>query len=160
MKTHRWFLVPALSIAMLALAASSFAAVTAAVESGGLIPISIKLAAKPESLLVSGMVRIKCSRVEDPDFHAPAHVAVAVDLSGVTARGVTSGATYVIAPAELVLWRPLAANDVLQLSVAFYRSGDAVSSAQTAQVSLSLTYDLTTGKLTTGSVSASTTTSP
>ena len=160
MKTHRWFLVPALSIALFALAGSSIAAVTAAVDSDGLIPISIKLAAKPESLLVSGTVRIKCSRIEDPDFRAAAHVAVSVDLSGLTARGVSSGAVYVIAPGELVLWRPLAANDVLQPSVAFYRSGDALSSAQTAQVSLSLTYDVTTGKLTTGSVSLGTITSP
>lgn len=148
-----------IALAVAAFAGSSSAAVTAAVDSNALLPISIKLAAQPESLLVSGTVRIKASRVEDPDFHAPAHVSIAVDLSGVTARGVTSGAAYVIAPAELVLWRPLASADVLQPSVVFYKSGD-LSSAQTAQVSLSLSYDVTSGKLTAGAVSASTTTSP
>jgi hypothetical protein len=158
MKTHRSSLVLALLMATAGgLAPNAAAVVAAPVASSSAIAISGKVLAKPENVFVSGTVLVKSEMIVDLDFGSPAHVALSIDLSGVKVVGLTSGATYTFAPTELVLWRPLAAADAIESTILFYRNSPtlststSVSTAGRAQISLSLKYDTTTGKLTAGS---------
>jgi len=156
MKTHRFLLVVAVALA--ATGAMAQTADTTALDPGTVsLAISAKIAAKPEAVYVSGTITVKSRLVKDPDFGMLPHVALSVDLSGVTAEGAVSGALYDFYPRELALWRPLKAKDTLETSILFYKSSAGMTTASTGQVSAAVTFDTTTGRLTSGTVTVGTT---
>jgi hypothetical protein len=105
----------------------------------------------PELINCTGPVKIATAAVTDPVL--PPGVVVTVDVRGLSCVGQTTGATY-INSGFANLTRLLLASDVVKTTFAVYPStAGGYMNARTAMVTLNLTYDTTTGALTSASAS-------
>ena len=100
----------------------------------------------PETVTFAGAVLVTATVENDPALGPGA--VVAIDGRGVKGTGNTSGTIY-LNECEANLTRPFAATDVIKLTFAFFE--DAPGSymrSKTGLVTLTLTYDTVTMKLT------------
>jgi hypothetical protein len=110
------------------------------------IPISGIVDGQPESVSLSGNLRIENTLVQDATLTALKE-RLTFKLVTVSGVGMTSGQTY-IATGEDRLLRLLTLSDHLDLVFPFYRQSDGPRSARTAMASITLRFDLRTGVLT------------
>ena len=107
-----------------------------------------------ESVDFSGSVVVNSTVASDPNLGASS--VVQIDGKGIRGIGSTTGASY-LNGCEAILTRPFGSTDSITLTFSFFdtASGSYLRS-KTAQLSLSLTYDTATKKMTnaTGSVTS------
>ena len=114
---------------------------TAAAPAGG--------TATPEAISCTGPVKLSTSAVTDPTL--PPGVVVSVDARGLSCVGQTTKTVY-LNSGQANLTRPLAATDVVQTTFAVYpNTAGGYMNARTAMVTLNLSYNTTTGALTSAS---------
>jgi hypothetical protein len=109
-----------------------------------------------ESVAISGHVRIKSIMVPDPDFATPPVVLLTFDFLNVSGRGLKTGSTYSTGGNQNDLIRPLKASDLIQITFPFFTSSAGILSARAGLASFMLMFDLSTGKITGGTVLVST----
>jgi hypothetical protein len=89
--------------------------------------------------------------VNDPAL--PPQVVVSVDTTSLSCVGMTTKAVY-LNSGQANLTRPLVASDTIQTTFAVYpNTAGGYMNARTAMVTLKLTFDTTTGALTSASAS-------
>jgi hypothetical protein len=118
----------------------------AALETRLTIPISGTVDGGPESVSLSGSLRIVSTVVSDVALVSP-KVRHTITLDGVSGIGLTSGARYV-ATGEDRLLRPLSVSDHIDVMFPFYRASDGARAARTAAAAITLTFDLPAQSLT------------
>jgi hypothetical protein len=117
------------------------------------VPITGTVTGRPESVAFSGRVRIQSRLAIDPDAARRSKILLQIDLSGVTGVGVSTAATYAV-PAREVVFRKLAASDVVRITFPFHpASSRATTSSRTGVASLALNFDTATGAITSASAS-------
>jgi hypothetical protein len=126
---------------------ASAATTTAAVT----VAVSGTISGPGESVSLSGNVQITAA-VDT----ASGTVVLALDLTGLSGKGQSTGATYLFTPqAEVV--RPLVAADTVVIGVAFYpNSPGGFLSASSAFTTLKLSFNTATGKPTAVTVAVTT----
>jgi hypothetical protein len=108
----------------------------------------------PESVYLHGLVQIAFVVTRDPDFGKPPSVLLDIDLSNVLGVGLKTGTRYVTSAGQRLI-RPLVAADVVDITFPFFPSGPGGAAlARPALASFTITYNVTTGSVT--SVTAST----
>jgi hypothetical protein len=110
------------------------------------VPIAGTVDGGPESVSLSGSIRITSTFVADPLLDAPRE-RLAIKVVNVSGVGLTTGAKY-IATGESNLVRRLALLDQFEIMVPFFPAARGPLSARSAMASLTLRFDLTTGALT------------
>jgi hypothetical protein len=115
--------------------------------SSALISIKGTVNGTPESVAFSGQAKIGTKMVTDPDFGKPPIVVLSIDLRNVTGLGSSTGKTYVTS-SQAVLERPLVAADTLQVTFPFFPSGGGAAPARVGMASFSLSFNVSTGMLT------------
>jgi len=114
-------------------------------------PLVAATAGAPENINCTGTVKIVTTAVTDPSL--PPGVVVRVDARGLSCVGATSKAAY-LNTGFANLTRLLAANDVVKMTFALYpNTAGGFMKARTGMVTANLTYNTTTGALTSASVS-------
>jgi hypothetical protein len=101
---------------------------------------------QPESVSFSGQAQIGSRLVRDPDFGRPV-LLLTIDLTGVSGVGQSTRAKYVIAGPEVVQ-RHFATSRSVEVTFPFMRSGSDGSSARTGVASFDLSFDSSTGAVT------------
>jgi hypothetical protein len=122
------------------------------VSSSGTIgtPLVAATAGAPENINCTGTVKIVTTAVTDPSL--PPGVVVRVDARGLSCVGATSKAAY-LNTGFANLTRRLVANDVVKMTFALYpNTAGGFMNARTGMVTANLTYNTTTGALTSASV--------
>ncbi|HYT16075.1 MAG TPA: hypothetical protein VEL80_06810 [Burkholderiales bacterium] len=154
MKTHRVLWSPVVLSLFLAMMGgmvggigSAFAATTTTLT----VAVSGSISGPAESVSLSGNVTVT-STVDA----ASGTVVLALDLTGLSGKGQSTGATYLFTPqAEVV--RPLVVADTVVIGVAFYpNSPGGFLSASSALATLKLSFSTATGKLTAVAAAVST----
>lgn len=166
MKIHRALLTPVVVSLMvlggLAWWGGPSPAGAALVWNTAQVSIAGTVAGQPESVAFSGRAKIqsRLSRDEVNLTRTPSLVLY-IDLSSVSGVGSSTRTKYVISGPEIAQ-RPLAASDVIEVAFPFFQSGTAgISSARTAVTartgvaSFALSFDLTTGAVTSAKASIS-----
>jgi hypothetical protein len=129
-------------------------AVVATVSSGPTaVPYSGTVQGPKEKVQLSGYVTVTAKTVPDPDLGTPPTVLLRIDVSKITGLGLTSGTTYVTSGNQDLV-RPLTDVDVVEITFAFYPSGQ-ILQARSAPASLTLTFDTSSGTLSQAIASAS-----
>jgi hypothetical protein len=110
--------------------------------------VSIKgiVTGQPESVSFSGQAQIGSRLVRDPDFGRPV-LLLTIDLSSVSGVGQSTKAKYVVPTQELVQ-RHLAPSHDVEITFPFVRNGTDGSSARTGVASFALSFDPSTGAVT------------
>ena len=110
----------------------------------------------PESVYVSGLAQITSTFVKaDPKFNHPARVILAIDLHNVTGKGLSTGASYVIANQDELL-RRLVASDLVEITFPLYPNrAEGFRAARSGVASFKLSFDVATGALTGGTATVS-----
>ena len=157
MKTHRTLSTPAfpraLVLASVGLVSAGAIAQTAAapapmVPTSTVVTISGTVEGLPESVLFTGPVQVSTRPAPGRIAGAMAHVVVSIDLRQLSGRGVSTGATYV-SSGQANLTRVFGASDQIELTFPFALSGVApVAPERTGVATFVLSYDVTTGSLT------------
>lgn len=165
MKMHRALLTPVVVSLMVlgALAWWGGASPAGAVLVWNTAQVSIAgtVSGQPESVAFSGKAKIqsRLSRDEVNLSRTPSLVLY-IDLSGVSGVGSSTRTKYVISGPEIAQ-RPLAASDVIEIAFPFFQSGTTGisstgnTSARTGVASFALSFDLTTGAVTSAKASIS-----
>jgi cytoskeletal protein RodZ len=128
----------------------------ATVDSSLSIPVSgTVVAADGTRIAVSGVVVVNCSAVTEAAGVAP-FVVLDFDCSNVTASSGTGTAkkTYDTKGYQVSKIRDLLATDVIVMTAPAIQSGTTILSASSWQVTVTLNYNVTTKKLTSGSITA------
>ena len=118
------------------------------------IPIAGTVDGLPESVSLSGKVQIQSRMVTDPDFGTPPAVILSIDFLVVSGRGLSTGTRYV-ASGEQHLRRTLVPSDLVEITFPFFPQGArGAAQARPGLASFTMSFDVTTGRLTgaTGSV--------
>ncbi len=121
-----------------------------------LVKVRGTVSGSPESVSFFGDAKVSTRLAPDPDFGSPSLV-VSIDLTGVSGRGSSSDARYVIGGPEIVQKR-LAPSYTVDITFPFYRSGtNGTSGARTGLASFTLDVNTATGAVTsaTGSIGSS-----
>ena len=109
-----------------------------------LVPVSGVVTGSPESVTFSGRARVGTRLAPDPDFGSPSLV-VAIDLTGISGVGSSTGAKYVVSGPEIVQ-RRLAPSYTVDLTFPFFKSGtDGTTDARSGAATFSFTVDGETG---------------
>jgi hypothetical protein len=110
--------------------------------------VSIKgiVTGQPESVSFSGQAQIASRLVQDPDFGNPV-LLLTIDLSSVSGVGQSTKAKYVVPSQELVQ-RHLAPSHDVEITFPFVRSGTDGLSARTGVARFALSFDPSTGAVT------------
>jgi hypothetical protein len=124
------------------------------------VPVAGIVSGQPESVSFSGQanLQIRLSRDEVNLSRIPS-LLLYIDLSSVAGVGSSTKKKYVITGPEIVQ-RPLAASDTIEFAFPFVPSGPVATSGATSArngvASFTLSFDLTTGAVTsgTGSIAA------
>jgi hypothetical protein len=148
MKTRRWLTLAVLSISF------GFAPTLAALTPTSMtVPIAGVVFGLPESVLLSGTAQINV-RPALADLPAAQNRAViSIDLSDVTGRGMSTGATYV-AGTQINLTRQLVGADTIRVTIPFSLAGSAATAVtRTAVATFQFKYDVLTGALTSATAS-------
>jgi len=128
----------------------------ATVDSSITVPAKGSVSDPNGSITVSGSVIITCRRVIDTtSVTSPALVLLDLDLSGL--RG-TSGSlktlkTYVTGGNNASEIRPLQASDTIIVTTPYFDSTKDALSSRSMLVTATLNFDISTGKVTSGSIS-------
>ena len=107
------------------------------------------------TISISGNVIVNCTRVIDTTEGSPPLVVLDFDFSnlrGMSGNSFTNLKTYVTGGNEDTQIRPLQASDVITLTCPYYDRAKSILSAKSLQVTATLNFDVTTGKLTSGSI--------
>jgi hypothetical protein len=133
--------------------ATSTSSATTTTSTSALVPVTGVVTGGAESVSFSGKEKVSANVVTDPDFGGTPTVVLSIDLSGLSGVGASTRKKYVTADGE-VLNRRLAAGDIVQYNFPFYENGASAMSARVGSVSLNLSFDVNTLKLTgaTGSI--------
>jgi hypothetical protein len=127
---------------------ASTSSTTTTTATSALVAVSGVVSAVPESVSFSGQAQVSTKVVTDPDFGNPPTVVISIDLSSITGVGSSSKNKYLISNQE-ILTRTLIAADTVQMTFPFYVSGSSAIGATTiGKASFSLSFDMTTMKLT------------
>lgn len=148
-------------LAMLALGGPSVQAQTAATAAPATVDSSITIATNGTvsdpggAITVSGSVIIKCRRVIDTtSTTVPPLVMLDFDFSQI--KGTTGSGkalkTYVTGDNHATELRPLQASDTIVVTVPYFDSTKDVLSANSFMATATLNFDISTGKLTSGSL--------
>jgi hypothetical protein len=150
-------------VVVLAFGGPSIQAQTQTTDTGAPVDSSITLAAKGTvsdpngSVTVSGNVIINCRRVVDTtSTTTPAIVLLDFDfsqLSGTSGSTKATLKTYVTGDNRASEIRPLQASDTVIVTTPYFDSSKGELSAKTMLVTATLKFDVSTGKLVSGSVS-------
>jgi hypothetical protein len=111
--------------------------------------VSIKgiVSGQPESVSFSGQAQIISRLVRDPDFGHPV-LLLTINLGSVSGVGSSTNASYVI-PSQGSVQRHLAPSHELEITFPFMKSGSTdASSARTGVASFALSFDTSTGEVT------------
>ena len=101
-----------------------------------------------ESVTFSGNAVVRARVAPDPDFRTPDIVVLFIDMSGVTGVGATSKKKYVTTN-KTIVQRRLRSTDSVKVTFPFWQSGTtATGSGPTGAVTINLTYDVDTKRLT------------
>jgi hypothetical protein len=162
-KTRRWLFSPnvltllVLVVAVLVLGGPSVQAQTAAstVDSSITVATNGTVSDPGGAVTVSGSVVIKCRRVIDNTTTTiPPLVLLDFDFSQV--KGTTGNGknlkTFVTGDNHATEIRPLQASDTIVVTVPYFDSTKDVLSASSFMVTATLNFDISTGKLTSGSL--------
>ncbi len=163
MKTRRTLSTPAfltvLALASVGLVSAGTLAQTAAtpnplVPTSTVVAISGTVTGLPESVYFTGPVQVSTRPVPGRIAGATAHVVVSIDLRNISGRGQSTGTTY-LTSGHANLTRLFGASDLIEVTFPFFRSGTAGGdpSTRTGLASFNLSYDVTTGALTTATAS-------
>jgi hypothetical protein len=101
----------------------------------------------PENVNFSGQAQVKANVVTDPDFGGQPTVVLTIDMSNVTGVGASTGKKYAVSGLG-TLNRRLNATDLVQVTFPFYASGGSPVSSRVGSASFSLSYNVSTLKLT------------
>ena len=146
-------------LAMLALAGPSVQAQTAPAIVDSSITIAVKGSVSDPNgtISVNGNVIISCRRVIDTTSQTtPALVLLDFDFSGVKGTSGSTKATlktYITGDNHANEIRPLQAGDTVIVTVPYFDSTKDALSARTLLATATLNFDISTGKLTSGSIS-------
>jgi hypothetical protein len=103
----------------------------------------------PETVTCTGQLKLSALAVKDPTM--PPSVVLSFDSRGLSCVGQTSKIAYVNS-GQANLTRPLVANDVVETTFAYYQNvAGGYLNARTAVAKLNLSYDTTTGAITSAS---------
>jgi len=103
----------------------------------------------PEAVNCTGPLKISAVTVRDPSM--PPSVVFSLDARGLSCVGQTSKIAYVNS-GQANLTRPLVANDVVETTFAYYQNvAGGYLKARTAVATLNVSYDTTTGAVTSAS---------
>ena len=128
----------------------------ASLASSVTIPVAGTVNGQPESVSLSGSLRIGSTVTSDPLTDDSIRERLVLKLVNVSGVGLTSGAKYVAA-GENTMMRLGAASDQFEVTFPFFRdTPDGPLSARSATVSISLKLDLLTGSITAATASIST----
>jgi len=147
-------------VVMLVLGRSSVHAQTttdaAPVDSSIIVAVKGSVSDPNGSVTVSGNVIISCRRVIDnTNTTTPALVLLDLDFSQVkgTSGSAKTQKVYVTGDNHATEIRPLQASDTVVVTTPYYESGKDPLSAKSMLVTATLKFDVTTGKLTSGTIS-------
>lgn len=148
------------AVVMLVLSGPSIQAQTTAVDAP--VDSSVTIAAKGSvsdpngAITVSGSVIVNCRRVIDTtSATSPSLVLLDVDLSGLqgTSGSKTTLKTYVTGGNHAEEIRPLQASDTIIVTSPYYDTTKGALTAKTMLVTATLNFDVSTGKVTGGTIS-------
>jgi hypothetical protein len=106
-----------------------------------------------ESVAFSGQVTVKTRVAVDADF-GDSKLLLLLDLSALTGKGSTSGATYIVRAQQTVV-RPLGSSQQIELNFPFFKSmSDPLTSTRTGVATLALNVDTVTGTVTSAAATA------
>jgi hypothetical protein len=162
MKTRRLFVSASALLLVVGIAGGlaggsrpAHAVVSIAYSGSNTVPYSGTVDGPPESVFLSGLVQIAFLVARDPDFGKPPSVLLDIDLSNVSGVGLKTGTRYVTSGGQRLL-RPLVAADVVDVTFPFFPSGPGGSAlARQALASFTITYNVTTGSVTSVTTSPS-----
>lgn len=105
------------------------------------------------AISVSGYVIVNSTRVIDATLESPPLVVLDFDFSNLRGTsGIKNSTLYVTGGNQATEIRPLNASDVIMITCPYYASSDDILSAKSWLVTATLNFDVSTGKLTSGSV--------
>jgi hypothetical protein len=103
----------------------------------------------PEAVSCTGPLKLSAVAVKDPIM--PPSVVLSFDARGLSCVGQTSKIAY-LNSGQANLTRPLVANDVIETTFAYYQNvAGGYLKARTAVANLNVSYDTTTGAITSAS---------
>jgi len=127
-----------------------------AVDSSISIPVKGSVTDANGTITVTGSVLVSCRRVIDVNNAVTTPLALLdIDFSGVkgTSGTVKAPVTYVTGDNHASEIRPFQASDTVIVSAPYYDSSKDPLSAKTMLVNVTLNFDVSTGKVTSGSIS-------
>ena len=155
------FLTLLLGVVVMALSGPSVQAQTTAIDAP--VDSSVTIAAKGTvsdpngSITVNGSVVINCRRVIDTtSATSPSLILLDLDLSGLQGTSGSTKATlktYVTGGNHAEEIRPLQASDTIIVTSPYYDSTKGALTAKTMLVTATLNFDVSTGKVTGGTIS-------
>jgi len=159
METRRSLLARGLFFLGVAKLGGLLGAITAAARAvpSVAIPFSGTVSGGPESVRVSGLVRITSTLVKtDARFNHPRRVILAFDLNNVSGTGLSTGTRYVARSRDEVM-RPLVATDVVEIGFPLQpKVARGFTAARGGLASFRLSFDVNTGALTGGTATVGT----
>lgn len=126
----------------------------ATVDSSLQIPVSGAVSDPNGTISVSGYVIVNCTRVIDTTLGSLPLVLLEFDFSklrGTSGKSLLNMKVYVTGGNQHDQMRPLQASDVIAVTCPYYDSSKDILSANSWLVTTKLTFDVSTGKLTSGS---------
>ncbi len=130
-------------------ATSSFSVTTSGTIGTSTNTLTAAGAGTPENINCTGTVKIATTAVTDPSL--PPGIVVSVDARGLSCVGATSKTAY-LNTGYSNLTRLLVASDVVNMTFALYpNTAGGYLKARTGMATVNLTYDTTTGALTSAS---------
>ena len=112
------------------------------------VPITGTVTGRPESVAFSGRVQLQSRLAIDPDAASRSKILLQIDLGGVSGVGASTATPYAVTAREIV-FRRLAASDVVQITFPFHPANSrAVTSSRNGVASFALTFDTATGAVT------------
>lgn len=128
---------------------------TPTVDSSLTISVSGTVHDSNGTISISGYVTVNCTRVIDTTEGSPPLVVLDFDFSnlrGVSGNSFMNLKTYVTGGNEDTQIRPLQASDVITVTCPYYDRAKGILSAKSLLVTATLNFDVSTGKLTSGSI--------
>jgi len=150
-------IVAMLALSGLSVQAQTATAVDAPVDSSVIIAAKGTVSDPNGSFSVNGNVNVTCRRVVDTtSATSPSLVLLDLDLSGLTGTSGNTKATmktYVTGGNHAEEIRPLQASDTIIFASPYYDSTKGPLTARTMLVTATLNFDVSTGKVTGGTIS-------
>ena len=110
------------------------------------VPITGSVQTDVETIVFSGLARVKSTVVTDPDFGGPPGVILSVDLLNVFGKGQTTRARYVARGEDKVI-RLFGDTDLVEVTFPVFPIGSTTPLATPLVASLNLNFDVGNGQL-------------